>query len=354
MKRFALPLIFILVLGACASRRAEAQIYNIPQSASQVGTLACGGTATVQNVGQSTHILNYQIVLGTATTGTASVQGSNDGVIFNTISDSGQSLNGAVVGFGYWTVMRLQLDCQGGIGAAAGDMNYQYSGTSAPAERFGAALESATRKLLGLSVPAGVSKSMFVVPPYGSTQGSLVFSYIGGAGPSGSTLAVKLVDGTVVFNRTIATFTLGTSNSAPQVFLIPHVPAAVNAADAQMQVEIDYATGGANANTFALAYYFDAPGYQQPGFGFSYTNVSTDTNTVIKAGTGQLRSIVINKKGTTSTATVYDGATCAGTKIATIDTSGGTASLLFDVQFSTGLCITTASAGAADLTVSWR
>ncbi len=83
---------------------------------------------------------------------------------------------------------------------------------------------------------------------------------------------------------------------------------------------------------------------------YNYTNISTQTTTLVKKGPGTLHTIVIN---TTAAAaiTIYDSLLGSGTKIATIAASPTIGSTFFyDVEFSVGLTIVTA--GASDITVS--
>lgn len=87
---------------------------------------------------------------------------------------------------------------------------------------------------------------------------------------------------------------------------------------------------------------------------FNPTNITTNTTTLVKTGTGILGGITINTKGATSnTATIFDSLTGTGTKIGTIDTTAAQGTLLYDVLFVTGLTIVTATGTAADLTVEW-
>lgn len=87
--------------------------------------------------------------------------------------------------------------------------------------------------------------------------------------------------------------------------------------------------------------------------GYSFANLAANTTTTLKTGAGVLHTVVINTKGGTSTATIYDNTTNSGNKIATIDTTLSTTAFLYDTAFSTGLTITTAGVSAADLTVSF-
>jgi len=89
--------------------------------------------------------------------------------------------------------------------------------------------------------------------------------------------------------------------------------------------------------------------------GFNATVMSTATETVIKASSGMLHLITVNKKGTvSSTVTVYDGLTNAGTVIAIIDSLNLYGTFLFDVYFTTGLTIVTTGTVAPNITISYR
>lgn len=87
--------------------------------------------------------------------------------------------------------------------------------------------------------------------------------------------------------------------------------------------------------------------------GDSFTNVTTNTDTVIKASAGTFKGISVNTLGTTSTVVVYNNTTCTGAKIGTFSTILQN-SLQINAAASTGICVTTAGAGAADITVYYR
>lgn len=87
---------------------------------------------------------------------------------------------------------------------------------------------------------------------------------------------------------------------------------------------------------------------------FSYSNIPTNTTTVVKSGAGILHAVTINTTGTTTTATIYDNTSAAGTKIATINSSASHITRIYDVAFSTGLTIVTAGTAASDITVSYK
>lgn len=86
----------------------------------------------------------------------------------------------------------------------------------------------------------------------------------------------------------------------------------------------------------------------------SFSNISTNATTTVKSGAGILHSLVINTRGATTTATVYDNTAGSGTKIGTIDTTLSTTSFTYDLKFSTGLTIVTAGTTPADITVTYR
>lgn len=81
------------------------------------------------------------------------------------------------------------------------------------------------------------------------------------------------------------------------------------------------------------------------------THISTAATTVCKSGAGVLRSINVNTKGITSTATVYDNTAGSGTVLAVIDTTLGE-NIIYDIAFTTGLTVVTGGGSPADLTVS--
>lgn len=96
------------------------------------------------------------------------------------------------------------------------------------------------------------------------------------------------------------------------------------------------------------------PAVHQSVAGYGYSHISTATNTQISAKAGAMHTIVINTS-VASTITVVDtsAANCSGgNNIAIFAASAPVGAYLYDIQFSNGLCITTA--GASDLTVSFR
>lgn len=88
----------------------------------------------------------------------------------------------------------------------------------------------------------------------------------------------------------------------------------------------------------------------------SYANIISNATTTVKSGAGNLHAVCLNKVGASAnTATIYDNTVGSGTKIGTVDTTqAGVGCLVYDVKFSTGLTIVTATGTAGDITVSYR
>lgn len=88
---------------------------------------------------------------------------------------------------------------------------------------------------------------------------------------------------------------------------------------------------------------------------YSYANITTKTDTVVKSSSGHLHGIIINKPGSSDTLTIYDNTSATGTKIGTITvTASVNFSFFYDCAFSTGLTITSGGTTAGDYTVIYR
>lgn len=92
------------------------------------------------------------------------------------------------------------------------------------------------------------------------------------------------------------------------------------------------------------------------GVGWNYKPITlaAPTTTVVKSGAGILHSIVFNGPVATGAVTIYDNTAGSGTKIGTITVpaSPQPVTLIYDVNFTVGLTIVTATA-ANDITVSY-
>lgn len=86
-----------------------------------------------------------------------------------------------------------------------------------------------------------------------------------------------------------------------------------------------------------------------------YTNITTQTTTVVRSKKGKLLRIIVNEATALGVITIYDGITVAGgTLIGTITMPGTLLKdqevLIYDVDLSKGLTIVTATANQ-DITV---
>jgi hypothetical protein len=91
---------------------------------------------------------------------------------------------------------------------------------------------------------------------------------------------------------------------------------------------------------------------------YNYTHITTDATTVIKTGAGLLHSVCINTPVASETVTIDDATSATTPTIAVLTipatiTSAMPQCVIYDVVFSTGLTVVTATA-AGDITVSWR
>lgn len=89
------------------------------------------------------------------------------------------------------------------------------------------------------------------------------------------------------------------------------------------------------------------------GVGWNKKYITTNTTTLVKTGKGVLHSITFNKPVATGTVELDDAITNTNPfAIITVPASPQPVTLVYDVEFTTGLSITTAVA-AQDITVSY-
>jgi hypothetical protein len=87
---------------------------------------------------------------------------------------------------------------------------------------------------------------------------------------------------------------------------------------------------------------------------YSYVNITTNTRTIVKDGSGILHGVVVNTAGTASSVTLYDNNIDQGGKIATINTSTLASPAVLDIAFANGLTAVTAGITPADITISYN
>lgn len=89
--------------------------------------------------------------------------------------------------------------------------------------------------------------------------------------------------------------------------------------------------------------------------GSSFANITTATDTNVKAAPGTFVGIVVNTAGVTSTASVYNDAdgTCSSGLIGTFSTVAQT-SLTVNAAATVGICVTTTGGTPANITILYR
>lgn len=86
---------------------------------------------------------------------------------------------------------------------------------------------------------------------------------------------------------------------------------------------------------------------------YKYLNITGQATTTVKSGGGILHTICVNTPAATETITIYDNTAASGTKIGIVTVFASTnPCLTYDVNFTTGLTLVTATA-SSDLTVSY-
>lgn len=88
--------------------------------------------------------------------------------------------------------------------------------------------------------------------------------------------------------------------------------------------------------------------------GKSFTNISTNASTVIKASAGVFTGLIVNTAGATSSVIVYNNTTCTGAIIGTFSTLAQTALVGINASATVGICATTAGGTPANITILYR
>ena len=318
---------------------------------------ACTGAnqfANVPNLGQSAHVAIF--VPSNIKSGTFVIQGSDDGVNFQNISEVAALNTGPasnpniyVVGTGYYAVVRIAVNCSL---TGAPTFSVQYTGTSVtPGQLFGSAATTQFDK--GISTgESSTSNFNFLSfqPPFGSSAGTLLFLFTGPSAPTNSTVAVTCTTNglnTRSVSYTILTFTLA---SVTTLQSIP-VPATVCPL-----LQVVYTAGAGGNGTNFIDYVFNYPGQSTPPPANLYTHITGTTATAVKATTGFLHTLSINLGGA-GTVSVFDlaSASCTGTpatnQVAIITATANTLqTFTYDVNLLNGICVK--ASAAMDITVA--
>lgn len=266
-------------------------------------------SSPIIDVGQTVHFLNYNVTSAAAVQ--IHLEGSFDGVNYSTISDDATSRpKGQVLAIGYYPFVRANLvvcvSCTG--------FNAFYSGvSSSPGNVFGDIYDVSQQikkplfNLASLGTTATVTLNS---TPYGSPAGYLVFAPTGVV-TAGSTLSV--VANSAASSITVATFNLATTATL-QSFPVPANPTGFT------NLQVTFASGGADANSYLCYYVFLPPGTavpagsQPPGSNNSEsTSVAnaavTKTLTPAQGQRAHVFSVSARCSAGTAGLTVTDGAT---------------------------------------------
>jgi len=345
-KRITECVLCFLVLLLIGLARSEAQFigYVSPQTVQQ--TLATGQLCTgsqqlfnINNIGQTQHYLQISSVVG-ATQFTAQLLGFDTQGNSYAISDplfTSAGTNITVEGSGYYPKIQVAITCSPNTGT----YNASYSGAWGTfGATVGANLIAQIDKLLFNGTAENLTQSSQFNTPFGTSAGQLFVRYsVAGAGGS---ISVGCIGQQLA--QTVETFPLA-NVSTKQVFNVADSPC--------VQLLVNYTNNG-QTGTIVVEYQFSQPGRVNGNLNANlYANITSNASTQVKSVAGFLHSIVINAPGSSETLTLFDNTSCAGTKIGTV-TVAAAQPLLYDVQFLTGLCITSAGTTAGDYTVSYQ
>jgi len=304
--------------------------------------------ALVANIGQGGHWV-------TATTSTATVLnytivGSYDAVTYFDISDVGTTpVNStdisSVTGSGYYPVIGVKVSA---CAPASATITLKYSGISLPpGTPVGVSQAGQISKHIAEGAAANTTfSSALLRTPFGSTAGTITFSYAGVGSPTGSTVTVTCSPSALYTGVVIFTAALQNTVGLQQQFSVPNFSCPLT--------QVTYTSGGAGAASYALDYAFALPG--NPPGAQQYTHVTGTTATVVKGTPGYLHTVSVNTGGA-GTFSVFDlpAASCTGTPatntIAVITAVAGTLqTFTFDVATLNGICVK--ASVAMDVTVS--
>jgi hypothetical protein len=251
--------IFLLALPFPA--RAQFIGYTSPQTVQQTlaTNVACTGSAQnfpIQNLGQTQHraLIAWAGPLQTSSAVLQGIDAAGNVTVFSDVVN-GQTPGSSAVeirGEGSYPIVRVQVTCST-AGSPTFTLTYE-GASSAGVATNGTALFAQIDKTIFSGITAGSSAGSGInTPPYGNSAGQILFQYLGGAGPAGSTLVAKCGTSLSLVNvsaLTSYTFVVGTG-TALQTFTIPAGPC--------LQYSVSYNSGGASAATVNAEYLFTPP-----------------------------------------------------------------------------------------------
>lgn len=201
--------------------------------------------------------------------------------------------------------------------------------------------------------PSNISQSVAVCDPFypnrcmaPAANGSIVISGTATSAATATAAAPAYVEGTAnPFSQTLTGLLRTTLTTA-----LPAGSAIIG--NFRVDQTTPGTTNGVVINSGTVAATQSGTWTTQIG-GNSFTNIATNTDTIVKNSAGTFAGLIVNTIGNTSSATVYNNTTCTGAKIGTFSTILQT-SLQINATAGTGICVTTTGVGAADITVLWR
>jgi hypothetical protein len=343
MKRMAAvaALVMGFMLGAC---QAQFLGYVSPQTETQsFGTQTCTGSAqifSISNLGQTQHYLQFSSITG-ATQFQAQLYGFDAAGNSYAISDAAFAPglgHGALLGSGYWAQIKAFVTCSPNTATYVASYTGAWATSNVDA---GSYLASQVDKIMfSGSSEASNQLSGLIQTPFGASGGLLLFQY--SAAGAGGSLVVGCQGGLAFGTQTIATFTLANTTTL-QTFAVPNFPC--------IDVSVQYNTNG-TTGTISAEYELSQPGAFP--LATQYRNISTNASTQVKTGPGVLHLVAVNNIGTAETLTIFDNTSCTGTTIAALSAVSGPESIGYDVQFFTGLCVTSAGTTAGNFTISFQ
>ena len=309
--------------------------------------VSTGNSCSLPQLGQNVHYLTYTTTSSGSMTLDIRLEGSIDGTTFFPVSaDATTPGGGALCAIGYYPVLRANLVSLSGVSAT---VTANYAGTSGtsgcPLGTFNPAQDRSRAAFVNFS---GTSSAPNVTTPFANAYGEVVARCTSISGGS-STLTIDTVD---QVNATQAVGLLTISSCAgPFVLPLPPFPTS------SLQFAL---TGAATITGLNVYVIFFPPPIDR---GYNSTLITTNAQTEIKntgggAG-GLLAAIIVNSIGSSdATATIFDGliggGVCSGTNKGTLNIGSAIGTVAYQIQFFTGLCITTAGTTPANLTVAWR
>jgi len=284
---FFLALLFLLPQPTLAQYLGSVNIQTVSQILFPAGTACTGApqTATVNNLGQTSHQLYLTVGGASMTSVQYFLEGSNDGVVFTRLSDETDgSVNGNLSASNYFTVVRANITC---LPASTATFALSYSGSGVPAAQpQGDALRAQMEKVLVVNTNAATDQNGAFRTPYGNLAGLLKVNV--GAAAGSPILTVTCQFAALVFNS-VQTFNLSTGVNSISVAATPCAVATWSYSH------------GTSSGSFSLEYVFSA------GFSGAAGTGATGTGGCVSDGTAPCNPLVV--AGVTSPGSSVPGVT---------------------------------------------